>query len=111
LEPTAPQVVATGQGQGETLLVASQRGGYALCDSSTWAKMKPSGLAVLVDVRGKKGSGPSLVNPYHVMRENEVVHAQANADAAKRFLTWIKGPEAASIITSSEFNLGEPPTD
>ncbi len=72
LEPKAPHVAETGQGQGETLLVASQRVAYTLCDSSTWATMNPSGLVILVDAQGKKTPGkPSLVNPYHVMRENE----------------------------------------
>jgi len=110
LELKDPHVVATGQGQGETLLVASQRTAYALCDSSTWAKMKPTGLVILVDARGKKlPGGPSLTNPYHVMRENEATHPSTNTEAAKRFLAWIKGPEAARVITSSGFSLGEPP--
>jgi tungstate transport system substrate-binding protein len=112
LEPKDSHVVATGQGQGETVLVASQRAAYALCDSSTWTKMKPSGLVILVDAQGKKTpGGPSLANPYHVMRENEAMHPAANAEAAKRFLAWIKGSEAAQIITSSGFNLGEPPAN
>lgn len=109
LSPSAPQVLSTGQGQGETLLVAGEKGAYALCDSSTWEKMKPSRLAVLVDPAGKgTAKGPSLANPYHVMRENEARHS-TNSEAAKRFLVWIHGPEAAEIIRASGFRLGEPP--
>ncbi|MDB4981522.1 MAG: extracellular solute-binding protein family 1 [Myxococcales bacterium] len=113
LEPKDAHVIATGQGQGETLQVANQRAAYTLCDSATWAKMKPAGLVVLVDARGKKTSPtvPSLANPYHVMRENEVKHPATNVEAAKRFLTWIKGPDAATIMSAGGFTLGEPPTN
>lgn len=112
LDPKDPHVAATGQGQGETLLVASQRAAYALCDSATWEKMKPSGLVVLVDAKGRTAAGGvSLANPYHVMRENEASHPSTNPAAAKRFLAWIKGAEAAQVITSSGFSLGEPPAN
>ena len=111
LEAKAPHVLATGQGQGETLLIANQRAAYTLCDSATWAKMQPAGLVVLVDAHGKRAAaGPSLTNPYHVMRESPALHPSTNSDASKRFLQWIKGSEAAQIITTSGFNLGEPPT-
>ena len=107
----SPLVVATGQGQGETLLIANQRAAYTLCDSATWAKMQPSGLVVLVDAHGKRAAGgPSLTDPYHVMRESPALHPSTNVDASKRFLEWIKGPKAAQIITTTGFKLGEPPT-
>ncbi len=121
LDPRAwtASIVSTGQGQGETVLVASQRSGYALCDSSTWTKLqtttRPSGLAVLVaNAAAPGGAGsprpvPSLVNPYHVMRANEAVHAGVNVDGAKRFIAWVTGPAAAPIIKAAGFTLGAPP--
>jgi tungstate transport system substrate-binding protein len=112
LEPKDAHVITTGQGQGETLLIASQRSAYALCDSSTWAKMKLAGLVALVDTQGKNTPGaPSLTNPYHIMRENEAKHPSTNVEGAKRFVTWMLGPEASAIISGSGFGLGEPPKD
>jgi tungstate transport system substrate-binding protein len=114
--------VATGQGQGETVLIASQRGAYALCDTSTWAKIQSttrstiptSGLTVLVAAAAAGDGGAprpiaALVNPYHVMRANEAVHPGVNVDGAKRFIAWVTGPEAAPIITAAGFTLGAPP--
>jgi tungstate transport system substrate-binding protein len=121
LDPHAwtASLVSTGQGQGETVLVASQRAAYALCDTSTWAKLhttiRPSELAVLVASSAAPGDAgpprpiPSLVNPYHVMRANEAVHPGVNVDGAKRFIAWVTGREAAPIITAAGFTLGTPP--
>jgi tungstate transport system substrate-binding protein len=109
LDPRAwtASIVSTGQGQAETVLVASQRRAYALCDSSTWMKLqtttRPSGLVVLVS------NTAALVNPYHVMRANPAVHPGVNVDGAKRFIAWVTGPEAAPIIKSVGFMLGAPP--
>jgi tungstate transport system substrate-binding protein len=118
LEPAAwaAPLVSTGQGQGETVLVASQRGAYALCDSSTWIKLqtttRPSGLVVLV-ANVPVGGGAqrpiaALVNPYHVMRANEAIHPGVNTEGAKRFIAWVTGPEAAPIIKSVGFTPGAP---
>jgi tungstate transport system substrate-binding protein len=119
LDPHAwtASIASTGQGQTETVLVASQRGAYALCDSSTWMKLqtttRPSGLVVLVSSAAAPGEPPRpipmLVNPYHVMRANEAVHPGVNVDGAKRFIAWVTGPEAAPIIKSVGFTLGAPP--
>jgi tungstate transport system substrate-binding protein len=115
----ATPLVSTGQGQGETVLVASQRAAYALCDTSTWAKigstLGSSGLVVLVAAAAASGDGGSprpiamLVNPYHVMRANEAMHPGVNVDGAKRFIAWVTGPQAAPIIKASGFTLGVPP--
>ena len=111
----AASLVSTGQGQGETVLVASQRAGYALCDTSTWAKVHPTGLAVLVAAAAPSSGGgavrpiPMLVNPYHVMRANQAVHPGVNVDGAKRFIAWVTGPDAAPIITAAGFTVGTPP--
>ncbi len=50
-----------------------------------------------------------LVNPYHVMRANEVVHPGVNVDGAKRFIAWVTGPDAAPIMTAAGFTVGVPP--
>jgi len=115
----AAPLVSTGQGQGETVLVASERGAYALCDTSTWMKLqsttRPSGLVVLVANAAPPGNNEAprpittLVNPYHVMRANEAVHPGVNVEGAKRFIAWVTGAEAAPIIRSVGFTLGAPP--
>jgi tungstate transport system substrate-binding protein len=120
----AAPLVSTGQGQAETVLVASQRGAYALCDSSTWIKLqvtaRPRGLVVLVanvvvaDAAAPGGAGrqrpiAALANPYHVMRANPALHPGVNVEGAKRFIAWVTGAEAAPIIKSVGFTPGAPP--
>jgi tungstate transport system substrate-binding protein len=113
----AAHIISTGQGQGETLLVANERAAYALCDSSTWAKMHPAGLAVLVAATGARNDAgqaipiPMLVNPYHVMRASEALHPGVNVAAARRFMAWVRGPEAAPIIAATGFTAGPPAGD
>ena len=116
-EDPAAHIVSTGQGQGETLLVANERAAYALCDSSTFATMHPARLAALVAGTGARNDAgqaipiPVLINPYHVMRANEALHPGANVAGARRFIAWVRGPEAAPIIAAAGFTPGAPAGD
>jgi tungstate transport system substrate-binding protein len=71
----------TGQGMGETLTIADQKGGYTLSDRATYLSKKNAlgNLAILVE--GDK----ALFNQYHVI----TTKAAKNAQGAEDFMNWI----------------------
>ncbi|HVO29551.1 MAG TPA: substrate-binding domain-containing protein [bacterium] len=111
LPATDAHVLATGQGQGETVLLAAEKSAYALCDSSTWTRMHVAGTVILFDPSSApRASGPSLVNAYHVMRENPALHPSTDAAGSKVFEEWVLGPDARAILSSGGlFTAGAPP--
>jgi tungstate transport system substrate-binding protein len=96
------RVRETGQGIGETLILADELGAYTLTDSSSFSRVRVTRLVTL--------HGPSLVNPYSVSLVNPVRHPSVNAKGARAFRDWLLGPEAQAIIGSGGlFSLGAPP--
>lgn len=97
--------VETGQGQGATLQVASQRGGYALADRGTWLAQRDvlTGLAPLFEGQ------PPLLNHYHVIVVNPQKHPKVNVEAARAFAAFVTGAEGQAIIaTFGVDRYGEP---
>ena len=83
--------VETGQGQGATLFVASERGAYALTDRATFTVLAPR-LDLVVIIEGD----PRLVNEYRAHRvpsddERTSAHAQA-------FIDYLVSAEAQAMI-------------
>ncbi len=96
-------VKSTGQGQGETLLIADELGAYALVDSSTFSRVRVRRLVALLDPQERSAGGVSLVNPYHVMRTPRA------ATGAVALQDWLTGPSAAAVIGSGGlFSPGAP---
>lgn len=83
VKPKPPWYFETGQGMGETLQIASQRGAYTLSDRGTYLATKNLDSALLVQ------GGAELRNPYHVI---VVKHAGTNRGCAQAFSTWITSP-------------------
>src|SRR5439155_20477395 len=109
--PDAAHVKQTGQGQGETLLIADQIGAYALADSSTWTNMheRLPHLKALLDDGDHDAETISLINPYHVMIANPEKHPAANVTAARAFAEWLRTPQAIAIVSSGGlFTPGSP---
>ncbi len=83
----------SGQGMGQTLLMASEKKGYTLTDRGTFlAQQKNIKLAILVE--GDK----ALLNIYHVMQVNPQKFSKVNADGAKAFVDFMVSPETQKII-------------
>ena len=81
----------TGQGQGATLFVASERGAYALTDRATFTVLAPR---LELEVVAEGGSG--LVNEYRAYRvPNEDERATAHAQA---FIDYLVSAEAQELI-------------
>lgn len=101
LDPSSQDwYLETGQGQGATLLVASEKGGYALVDRGTYLAYKQNlDLDILVE------GDPFLLNVYHVITVNPEKWPEINIEAAKAFADFITGTEGQKII--GEFGVKE----
>jgi tungstate transport system substrate-binding protein len=84
-----PWYLETGQGMGETLRIASEKGAYTLTDEATYLSMKDS-LDLVVVAKGAKG----LKNQYGVI---QVTGAKEAAGAAA-FADWIVGADGQKVI-------------
>lgn len=83
----------TGQGQGPTLSIASEKGGYAITDRGTFLAYKSNvDLEILVE-------GDSfLLNVYHVITVNPEKWPNVNLAGAKAFADIVTSPEGQKII-------------
>jgi len=88
----------TGQGQGATLSIASEKGGYAITDRGTFLAFKSNvDLEILVE------GDPFLLNVYHVITVNPEKWPNVNLQGAKAFADFITSPEGQKII--GEFGM------
>lgn len=83
----------TGQGMGQTLNVANQKGGYTLTDRATYLAQKQN-LKLEIMVEGEKG----LLNIYHVMQVNPDKFPKVNAEGAKAFDDFMVAPATQKMI-------------
>jgi tungstate transport system substrate-binding protein len=85
----------TGLGMGETLNVASEKGGYTLADRGTLlarGKSRPLALEVLVE------GEPLLLNVYHVIDVNPGRWPKVNAAGARAFADFMVSPRTQELI-------------
>jgi tungstate transport system substrate-binding protein len=90
----------TGQGQGATLLVASEKSAYALVDRGTYLVYQQNlDLDILAE------GDPFLLNVYHVITVNPEKWPGINLEAAGAFADFITSDEGQKII--GEFGVNE----
>jgi tungstate transport system substrate-binding protein len=85
----------TGLGMGETLNVASEKGGYTLSDRGTLlarGKARPLGLQILLQ------GEPNLLNVYHVIEVNPARWPKVNAAGAKAFADFLVSKPGQELI-------------
>lgn len=83
----------TGQGQGATLQIASQRSAYALSDRGTFlAQQKNLDLEILLE----KSKG--LLNVYHAIVVNPAKHPNVNVVAARAWAAFVTRPDVQAMI-------------
>lgn len=85
----------TGQGQGPTLVIASEKKAYALTDEGTFLRMRAK-LALEPLVEGD----PLLRNPYGALVVRKGARGADRFDAAKRLVAWLTGPKAQALVRS-----------
>ena len=84
-----------GQGMGNTLRVASEKGAYTLTDRGTWLALKDKEKLKLALF----GEGdPILFNQYGVMAVNPEKHKQVKYKEAMEFVNWLISPEGQQTI-------------
>ncbi len=95
IDPKGPHYFAVGQGMGQTLTVAGEKGAYTLSDRATYATYKArTGLEILVE--GDK----SMLNPYGVIAVNPKRYPGVNYAGAMDFIEWITSPEGQAAIAA-----------
>ncbi len=80
IEPKGARYIETGQGMGETLIIAGQKQAYTLSDRGTFLATDNLDLDLLVE------GGKDLLNPYHVI---VVKGEDVNGACAQEFSDWI----------------------
>ena len=90
ITPSGTWYQTTGQGMGETLTIADQKGGYTLTDRATWLRKKDSLTNLALLVEGDK----ALFNQYHVI----TCKAAKNVQGANDFMNWIVSPDVQQNI-------------
>ncbi|MEJ5240594.1 MAG: substrate-binding domain-containing protein [Anaerolineales bacterium] len=87
--------IASGQGMGATLTIASEKQAYTLTDRGTYLSMKHMfDLDILVE------GDPSLLNVYHVMTVNPAKWPKVNYEGALAFAQFLVRDDAQKIIGS-----------
>jgi tungstate transport system substrate-binding protein len=95
-----PWYLETGQGQGATLSIASEKGGYALTDRGTFLAYRSN-----VDLEILYEGDPFLLNVYHVITVNPEKFPNTNLAGAKAFADFITSPAGQKLI--AEFGVKE----
>jgi tungstate transport system substrate-binding protein len=96
IKPAGANYVSTGQGMGQTLLIASQKNGYTLTDRATWLAQKKNLPNLKIVVEG----GNDLMNIYHVMEVNPAKHQGVNSKDAKKFVDFMVSDKTMKVITN-----------
>lgn len=92
-----------GQGMGDTLVFANERGGYTLADRGTWlaTKAKLPNLVVIVGGNSiNENKDKALLNPYGVMAVNPDKYPTISFDLATKFVNWIISAETQKLIST-----------
>lgn len=90
--------IESGQGQGSTLQVASEREAYTLTDEATFATLRH-----LLDLEAMVAGHASLLNLYSAIRPAGALRV----DEAERFIEWLSSTPGRRAI--AEFEGGSPP--
>jgi tungstate transport system substrate-binding protein len=93
VEPRGAWYIESGQGMGQTLLVANERKAYTLTDRGTYlAFQKRLDLPILVE------KDRPLLNIYSVMEVNPANGPRVNAAAGKAFADFMLSPAVQAVI-------------
>jgi tungstate transport system substrate-binding protein len=104
LEPARPWYVETGSGQAQTLLVASQRRGYALSDRGTFLSLKGK-----VELAVVNEGDPALLNRYSVIELDAAKHPGINAAGGGALADFLVSPEIQTLLASyGKDKFGQP---
>ena len=96
IEPDFSNYLSAGSGMAQTLRIAQEKRAYTLTDRSTFLVLR-SELSLEIVIEGD----PRLLNPYAVMAIDPARHSHVHAEAAGRFISFLR--ETSTRQTISEF--------
>ena len=83
----------SGQGMGQTLIIASEKSAYALTDRATYLKLKRRiELTILLE------GDPELLNTYSLLQVNPLKSSTINSAGAQAFVDFMLAPETLDLI-------------
>ncbi|MGF1616245.1 MAG: substrate-binding domain-containing protein [Acidimicrobiia bacterium] len=88
--------IESGQGMGQTLLIADQRSGFTLAELGAFLEARDALSLVDYQVTGEE-----LANPYTAY----VATSASNRDGAVELLEWLGSPEGTAVIESVNIRL------
>jgi tungstate transport system substrate-binding protein len=83
----------SGSGMGQTLQIASEKGGYTITDRGTFLNLKKN---LELDVV-RENDGP-LLNVYHVIQVDPAKSSKVNGEGAVAFINFLIAPETQRLI-------------
>lgn len=93
IDPKGDWFISTGQGQGESTRIASEKQAYMLIDRGTYLALKATlKLRLITD------DCVYLLNPYGVIVVNPAKNAKVRATAARSFADWLVTPATQRMI-------------
>ncbi len=101
IDPKGAWYLSVGQGMGETLTFANEKGAYTLSDRATWLAQKSKLLLLAIAVGGNKieeNADKTLYNPYGVIPVNPAKYPTIKADLAEKFAAWLTSLETQKVI-------------
>jgi tungstate transport system substrate-binding protein len=104
IAPEGDWYTEAGAGMGDTLNIASERGGYTITDRGTYLALRDRlGLTPLLE------GDPSLLNVYHVILVNPENGRDVDTEAGEAFLSFLLEPATQEFIrTFGVDEFGEP---
>jgi len=100
IEPSGDWYLSVGQGMGDTLKLASEKGAYTITDRATYLNLRDT-LQLEILVEGDS----ALFNQYGVLPVTDAT----NTDGAEAFTEWVTSAEAQAIIEEYGVNtFGQP---
>ena len=90
-----------GQGMGETLKFADERGAYSLTDRATFLALREHLPNLVIVVGGQSiedNPDEALLNPYGVIIVNPEKHPGVQFDLARQFVEWLTSVETQRLI-------------
>jgi len=95
IKPEGDWYHEVGQGMGQTLIVASEKGAYTLSDEATFFSfMRKLRLEIV------SRPEPALANPYSVMAVNPKRHPNINNKAAQQLMNWLTSAQGQNAIAN-----------
>jgi len=98
-KPESEAYIETGQGMGNTLMIANELKAFTLCDAGTYLKFQHK-----IDLRPVNTREAELENRYSVITVQPEKNNYINQKAAREFYDFLISRRAASLIKDFQFN-------